>query len=213
MRKDDYTMYPKFWIKTALYRYLPGGYGYYRYLRSYYDPGYVHERDKHPVRRKHCGSEGWSNHTQGSFLYRDYENYQEYEIHQRQKYDEILKGRGGFANKTVTSEPVLVYGHYEPSVIQETLSNFGIELTNDQMFIFNKSYIEKKLNRTPQIGDQITPEFQKQKYEIIEVQEDSFEMYGVYHILCTAKLLRESEDVMNQEVSDVADDLGGYIDL
>ena len=116
-------------------------------------------------------------------------------------------------NKAVVSEPLLVYGHYEPSIVEEVLSNFGIELTNDQMFIFNKSYIEKMLNRSPQIGDQITPEFQKQKYEIIEVQEDSFEMYGVYHILCTAKLLRESEDVVNQEVSDVADDLGGYIDL
>lgn len=127
-----------------------------------------------------------------------------------EQYDEVYLEA---ANKTVTSEPVLVYGHYEPSVVQETLSNFGIELTNDQMFIFNKSYIEKMLNRSPQIGDHITPEFQKQKYEIIEVQEDSFEMYGVYHTLCTAKLLRESEDVVNQQVSDVADDLGGYIDL
>ena len=117
------------------------------------------------------------------------------------------------ANKTVASEPITVHGHYEPSVVEEVLSNFGIELTNDQMFVFNKSYIESKLNRTPRIGDQISPEFQKQKYEIIEVQEDSFEMYGVYHIVCTAKLLRESEDVVNQEVSDVADDLGGYMDL
>jgi len=38
-------------------------------------------------------------------------------------------------------------------------------------------------------------------------------MYGVYHLVCTAKLLRDDEDTLNQEVSDVADDIGGYLDL
>lgn len=126
------------------------------------------------------------------------------------EYDEVYLEA---ANKTVASEPIRVYGHYEPSVVQEVLSNFGIELTNDQMFVFNKSYIESSLDRTPQIGDHIKPEFQNQKYEITEVQEDSFEMYGIYHIVCTAKLLREDEDTMNQEITDVVDDVGGYIDL
>jgi len=117
------------------------------------------------------------------------------------------------SRKTMVSEPLLVHGYYEPSIVEEVLSNFGIELTNDQSFVFNKSYIESVLGRSPEIGDQIKPQFQNQKYEITEVQEDSFEMYGVYHIVCTAKLLRDDEETLNQEVSDVADDVGGYLDL
>ena len=117
------------------------------------------------------------------------------------------------SRKPVASEPLTVHGYYEPSVVEEVLSNFGIELTNDQSFIFNKSYIEDTLGRTPIPGDQIKPQFQNQKYEVTEVQEDSFEMYGVYHIVCTAKLLRDDEETLNQEVSDVADEPGGYLDL
>ena len=125
-------------------------------------------------------------------------------------YDDVyLEAR----NKTVASEPVLVHGYYEPSVVEEVLSNFGIELSNDQQFVFNKSYIENALRRSPEIGDQIRPQFQNQKYEITEVQEDSFEMYGVYHIVCTARLLREDEGNLNQPTTDRADDVGGYLDL
>jgi len=125
-------------------------------------------------------------------------------------YDDVyLEAR----NKTVASEPLLVHGYYEPSVVEEVLSNFGIELTNDQQFVFNKSYIENALRRGPEIGDQIRPQFQNQKYEITEVQEDSFEMYGVYHIVCTARLLREDEGTLNQPTTDRADDVGGYLDL
>ena len=116
-------------------------------------------------------------------------------------------------SKVISSEPLLVHGHYEPSIVEEVLSNFGIELTNDQLFVFNKSYIEAKLTRMPEIGDQIQPQFQNQKYEITEVQEDSFEMYGVYHVVCTAKLLRADEDTLNQPVTDVEEDIGGYLDL
>jgi hypothetical protein len=127
-----------------------------------------------------------------------------------ENYDDVyLEAR----SKTISSEPIKVHGHYEPSIVEEVLSNFGIELTNDQMFVFNKSYIESQLNRSPEIGDQIRPEFQNQKYEITEVQEDSFEMYGVYHVVCTAKLLREDEPTLNQPVTDVAEDVGGYLDL
>lgn len=125
-------------------------------------------------------------------------------------YDDVyLEAR----NKTVASEPLLVHGYYEPSVVEEVLSNFGIELTNDQQFVFNKSYIENALRRGPEIGDHIRPQFQNQKYEITEVQEDSFEMYGVYHIVCTARLLREDEGTLNQPITDRADDVGGYLDL
>jgi len=116
-------------------------------------------------------------------------------------------------NKTISSEPIVVHGHYEPSVVEEVLSNFGIELTNDQLFVFNKSYIEAALGRQPLIGDQIKPQFQNQKYEIIEVQEEGFEMYGVYHMACTAKLLRDNEETLNQDTSDKVDDVGGYLDI
>ena len=122
------------------------------------------------------------------------------------EYDEVYLEA---ANKTVASEPIRVYGHYEPSVVQEVLSNFGIELTNDQMFVFNKSYIESSLDRTPQIGDHIKPEFQNQKYEITEVQEDSFEAYGVYHLMVHAKLLRDTQDIHNQSFFDRPDQVGG----
>ena len=115
--------------------------------------------------------------------------------------------------KTITSDPIVVHGYYEPTVVEEVLSNFGIEITNDQSFIFNKTYMESALGRMPQIGDQIKPFFQNQKYEITEVQEDSFEIYGVYHLVCTAKILRDDEGVLNQDTSDRADDVGGYIDI
>lgn len=101
-------------------------------------------------------------------------------------------------NKSLSIEPIRVYGHYEPRPVEENLTQFGIELTNDQQFVFNKSYIERKLGRALIPGDVIKPEFQNLKYEVFEVQEDSFEMYGVYHLLCSARLLRDSQDVHNQ---------------
>lgn len=129
-------------------------------------------------------------------------------------YDDVyLEAR----NRTVATEPIKVHGFYEPSVVEETLSQFGIEMTNDQMFVFNKSYIEGKLRRSPQIGDQLKPDFQDIKYEVIEVQEDSFEMYGVYHSVVTAKILRDSEetvsDIITETAPDVGSDAGSYTDL
>lgn len=103
-------------------------------------------------------------------------------------------------SKTIAVEPVKIYGHYEPKPVEENLTQFGIELTNDQQFTFNKSYVEKKLGRSIIPGDIIKPEFQNLKYEVFEVQEDSFEMYGVYHLLCSAKLLRDSQDIHKQIV-------------
>ena len=48
-------------------------------------------------------------------------------------------------NKAIVSEPMLVHGHYDPKVLEENLSEFGIELTNDQVFVFNKSYIASNI--------------------------------------------------------------------
>ncbi len=90
----------RFWIKTVFHRFTPGGFGYYRKLRSLKNSDYVHERDKHPVRHKHYGDQGWQS-GDGKFLYRDYGDYEEYLVHQRQKFDEILKIAGGFSNKEV----------------------------------------------------------------------------------------------------------------
>jgi len=111
-------------------------------------------------------------------------------------------------NKTISKDPILIYGHYEPKVLEENLSQFGIEITNDQIFIFNKSYINQKIKGELKVGDVLQPKFQNQKYEIIEVQEDSFEIYGVYHLVCTAKLLRDSEDVQDTPLTNTSENIG-----
>jgi len=95
-------------------------------------------------------------------------------------------------DKVIHSQPLEVFGHYNPTPIEENLSQFGIELTNDQLFVFNKSSIELSLGRSPIPHDIIKPKFQNIKYEIFEVQEESFEIYGVYHMVCSARILRDT---------------------
>lgn len=112
-------------------------------------------------------------------------------------------------NKPISPNAIAVYGHYDPKVIEEPLNQFGIQLTNDQIFTFNKSYIDKKIGRSPIAGDIIQPHFQNVKYEIFEVQEDSFEAYGVYHYVCTAKVLRDSEDIQNMRRTKTSPPVGG----
>ena len=103
-------------------------------------------------------------------------------------------------DKVVHSEPVEVFGHYNPTAIEENLTQFGIELTNDQLFVFNKSSIEFSLGRRPIPHDIIKPKFQNVKYEIFEVQEESFEIYGVYHIICASRILRDSLSTVDTPV-------------
>jgi len=55
----------------------------------------------------------------------------------------------------------------------------------------------------------LQPEFQEMKFEVFEVQEDSFEAYGVYHLMVHAKLLRDTQDIHNQELFDRPDQIGG----
>jgi len=120
------------------------------------------------------------------------------------QYDEVyMEAR----NKTISKQPILVYGHYEPKVLEENLTQFGIELTNDQLFIFNKTHMEQRIRGHLKPGDVLQPKFQNQKYEIIEVQEDSFEIYGVYHLVCSAKLLRDSSDVQDTPLTDASNPL------
>ena len=112
--------------------------------------------------------------------------------------------------KPIARQAITVNGHYEPTVIEEQLSEFGIELQNDQMFTFNKSYIEKRLGRLPIPGDIVRPKFQDIKYELIEVQEDSFLIYGVYHVICSAKVFRDTSEAVDERHVDPTDPLGGY---
>lgn len=111
-------------------------------------------------------------------------------------------------SKPISPNAILVYGHYDPKVVEEPINQFGIQITSDQLFTFNKSYIDKKIGRPPIAGDILHPHFQNIKYEIFEVQEDSFEAYSVYHYICTAKVLRDSENIQNMPRTNVAPKLG-----
>lgn len=92
-----------FWLKTPLYRWTPGGFGYYRQLRRYADPTYDDLRDRHPVRRKHFGASGLLPPDETGFVKRDYESYDEYLVHQRQKLDAMIKSGHGFPNADVAA--------------------------------------------------------------------------------------------------------------
>jgi hypothetical protein len=96
--------------------------------------------------------------------------------------------------KIINPVPIKLYGHYDPRSVEETLSEFGLEIENDQIFTFNLSEIEKKVGRKLIPGDIIKPLFQDLFYEVFEAQEASFEVYGVYHLNVTTKLLRDSDD-------------------
>lgn len=111
--------------------------------------------------------------------------------------------------KVIHSQPLSVFGHYNPAPIEENLTQFGIELTSEQLFIFNKSSIEVSLGRSPIPNDIIQPKFQNIKYEIFEVQEESFEIYGVYHLVCAAKILRDSELVLEEPLTKRSDRISG----
>ena len=81
--------------------------------------------------------------------------------------------------KAINQYPKIVWGHYDPRALEENLTEFGIEITNDQMFTFNKAYLEAELNRPLRAGDILKPAFQNLFYEVFEVQEDNFAAYGV----------------------------------
>ena len=130
-----------------------------------------------------------------------------YKYYQTEDFDPVyMEAR----DKPVAKDPIIVHCHYDPISLSEELTQFGIELNNDQLFTFNKSYIERKLHRSVIPGDIIKPQFQNQMYEIFEVVEDGFEAYGVYHLVCSARLLRDAPDVQDTPLLEVSDDLGGY---
>lgn len=104
---------PRFWLKTFAHLLTPGGYGYIRRLRAGRDASYDHERDKHPVRRKHHGGGGWNEDaTKDGFRRRDYADYDEYLTHQKLKLEELVKIKGGFSNFDIFDYRVKFYTRF-----------------------------------------------------------------------------------------------------
>jgi hypothetical protein len=132
-----------------------------------------------------------------------------YKYYQDKSYSDVyMEDR----SKTLSRVPILVHGHYDPKAIEERLTKFGLELESDQVFTFNKTYITKILGRAPIAGDVIEPKFQKIRFEIFEVQEDGFESYGIYHYICTAKFQRNSPDLVDRNLPNTSDPIGGRVD-
>lgn len=101
-----------FWLSHPLYRLVPGGFGHYRTLRKSADPGYVFERDKHPVRRKHFGAARLQPPDAEGIVHREYDSYAEYTEHQRQKFEEMLRIGGGFSNRVVAEARLRFYRRF-----------------------------------------------------------------------------------------------------
>lgn len=131
-----------------------------------------------------------------------------YKVFVNENYDRVyLEER----NKIIAKDPITVWASYDPKPIEENMSEFGLELTNDQVFVFNKSYIDRELGRAPQAGDVLESPIQNIKYEIYEVQEDSFEVYGVYHYNCFGRVLRDSSDVVDEPIIDTFEEIGAEV--
>lgn len=94
-------MFARFWLKTALYRYTPGGFGYYRRLRRYRDPSA--EAELHEVRHRHNAASGWGEARADGLRTRDYASYDEYVTHQRQKLDEMLRRKTALTENGVVA--------------------------------------------------------------------------------------------------------------
>ena len=117
-------MYLKFWLKTGLYRFVPGGYGYYRRLHKLRDSNYLWSRDRHSVRDKHNKQGGWKEQKEENLHYRDYKNYDEYLDHQVQKFDEMLKMKGGFSNQAISNYRCKFFNRFRhlPALLPESAS-------------------------------------------------------------------------------------------
>jgi len=111
------------------------------------------------------------------------------------------------SQKPISDTPVVLQGHYEPQALEENMTEFGIEVGTDQLFTFNKSYIDKVVGRPLIPGDILQPDFQNLKFEIYEVQEDSFEVYGVYHLLCAARVLRDDVTIVRNDQAFAQDEV------
>ena len=79
------------------------------------------------------------------------------------------------------------------------LLSCGIDYMTLKYYTVNQSY--KSI---------LQPFFQNQKYQIFQVVEDSFEAYGVYHLVCNGKLIRDNETTVDTYLDKTSDPLGGY---
>ena len=122
-----------------------------------------------------------------------------YKFYRRQGMEDEVYGE--VSQKPISNTPIALQGHYEPQALEENLTEFGIEISSEQLFTFNKSYLEKVVGRPLIPGDILQPKFQNLKYEIFEVQEDQFDVYGVYHLICAAKVLRDDVDIVRSDES------------
>jgi hypothetical protein len=98
------------------------------------------------------------------------------------------------------SNKILVKGHYSPFPIGEEITKFGIQMVNENTFTFNREYIREKIGRYPIPGDAIQPRFQSVMFEVIEAQEESFQSYGVYHILVTGRIRKELQSLITESI-------------
>jgi len=111
-------MYIRYWVKNFFLIVYPSGY--HRNLQSFHDPNYVHKRDKHTVRNKHHGEGGWDEEKKEGIRYRDYASYEEYVTHQKQKFNEMLKVKGGFTKLTIVRYRLMFYQRFR--ILKEYIS-------------------------------------------------------------------------------------------
>jgi len=99
----------KFWTKTLLYLYTPGGFGYYRHIRQYRETNCELTPDMETP-----GMEiDWEEHSPESIYHRNYENYDGYVKHQKQKFDKILKEGNSFKNCSLLGFRYLYYRRFK----------------------------------------------------------------------------------------------------
>ena len=104
----------KFWFKTAIYYYTPGGYGFYRTIKKYKDPNCV-PNDASGTRHLYMNHDIFStenSYSKGGFQYRNYDNYEEYVAHQKSKFDIVLKMGNSFRNSSVVVYRYLFYKQF-----------------------------------------------------------------------------------------------------
>ena len=98
----------KFWLKNIPYFFRPN----HMVFDDFIDQNYVHDLDKHEVRFKHYRGHGWNDINNDKFNYRNYLNYDEYLTHQFQKFDEMIKSKGGFSNRQILSYRLKFYRRF-----------------------------------------------------------------------------------------------------
>ena len=115
--------------------------------------------------------------------------------YQSDNYDKLFEED---REKLYGPEKILLRGHYPPIPLNQEMSKFGVNFGNDQQFTFNKDYLLKKLGCEPKPGDIIQPRFQNVYFEIKEVQDQGFQVYGVYHLVLSAQLKKDVEPIMKE---------------